>query len=110
VSARVPGPSGFGYGATRWWFTEFYAKWHKEPEESHGFDAWKSGEHVPAPPTWPIPPGLGVVLEIERPKERSEGYEYRWGPLLQADLTTSIQANLNLLIEKHIPHRRAGQG
>lgn len=45
---------------------------------------------------------VGFLLEIERPKDRSEGYEYRWGPLLQTDITPNVQANLNLLFEKRI--------
>ena len=48
------------------------------------------------------------LLEIERPKDRSEGYEVRWGPLLQSDLTPTVQVNLNLLFEKHVRATAAG--
>jgi hypothetical protein len=47
------------------------------------------------------PVDLGFLLEIEHPRDRSEGWEVRWGPLFQADLGASVAANLNLLIEKH---------
>lgn len=93
---------GVGLGATSWWFTELYAIWHKEPDERHGFDAWEWENKFQLTPTGKYPVDVGFILEIERPKDRSEGYEYKWGPLFQADLGTRVQANLNLLVEKHI--------
>ncbi|MEO8656111.1 MAG: hypothetical protein ABI409_18450, partial [Ramlibacter sp.] len=30
---------GLGWGATSWWFTELYGKWHREPSQSSRFDA-----------------------------------------------------------------------
>jgi hypothetical protein len=93
---------GFGWGATRWWFTEVYAKWHKEPGQAQRFDAWEWENKFQLTDTGQYPVDLGFLIEIERPQDRSEGYEYRWGPLLQADLSSSVQANLNLLIEKRI--------
>lgn len=92
---------GLGYGATSWWFTEFYAKWHKEPGASHGFDAWEWENKFQLTETGRYPVDLGLLVELERPKDRSEGYELRWGPLLQMELGPSVQANLNLLLEKH---------
>ncbi len=93
---------GLGYGVNRWWFTEVYAKWHKEPDERHAFDAWEWENKFQLTETGKYPVDVGFLLEIERPRDRSEGYEYRWGPLLQTDITSSVQANLNVLIEKHI--------
>lgn len=93
---------GLGWGATNWWFTEFYAKWHREPGEAHGFDAWEWENKFQLTETGRWPVDLGLILEIERPKERSEGYEFRWGPLLQAEFGPSVQANFNLLLEKHV--------
>ena len=92
---------GFGAGVNRWWFTELSAKWHKEPGERHGFDAWEWENRFQLTETGRYPVDIGFLLEIERPRERSEGYEVRWGPLLQADLGTRVTANLNLLVEKH---------
>lgn len=100
---------GFGWGATGWWFTELYAKWHKPAGESHSFDAWEWENRFQLTETGRYPVDVGLLLEIERPKDRGEGYEYRWGPLLQADLTPSIQANLNLLLEKHVRSEAAGK-
>ena len=100
---------GLGLGVNSWWFTEIYGKWHKEPGARHGFDAWEWENKFQLTPTGKYPVDVGFLLEIERPKDRSEGYEYRWGPLLQADLGTRVQANLNLLIEKHVRAEAAGK-
>ncbi len=93
---------GIGYGVTSWWSAEVAAIWHKEPGERHGFDAWELENRFQLTQPGRFPVDVGLLLEIERPKDRSEGYEYRWGPLLQSDLTPSVQANLNLLFEKRI--------
>ena len=93
---------GLGYGVNSWWFTEFYAKWHKEPGFPNTFDAWEWENKFQLTETGKYPVDLGFLLEIERPKDRTEGYEYVWGPLLQADLTPSVQGNLNVLVTKHI--------
>lgn len=90
-----------GYGVTSFWFTELAAAWHKEPGQRHAFDAWEWENRFQLTETGRWPVDVGLVIEIERPKDRTEGYEVRWGPLLQADLTSSVQANLNLLFEKH---------
>ena len=93
---------GLGYGATAWWFTEAYAIWHKVPGEQHGFDAWEWENKFQLTETGKYPFDLGVILEIERPKDRREGYELKWGPLLQTDLSAKLQANLNILFEKYV--------
>lgn len=92
---------GVGYGVNSWWFTELYAKWHHEPGARSGFDAWEWENKFQLTETGKYPVDLGLLLEIERPKDRNEGYEYVWGPLLQTEFGL-WQANLNLLIEKHI--------
>jgi hypothetical protein len=98
---------GFGWGVTSRWFTELYAKWHKEPGEAHAFDAWEWENRFQLTETGRYPVDVGFLLEIERPRDRSEGYEYKWGPLFQADIGSQVQANLNFLIEKHV---RAAEG
>lgn len=92
---------GFGYGLNSWWFTEFYAKWHKEPGMASAFDAWEWENKFQLTETGKYPVDVGFLFEIERPKDRSEGYEFVFGPLLQADITPMVQANLNVLVEKH---------
>ena len=93
---------GLGWGATERWFTELYAVWHKTPGQNQSFDAWEWENKVQLTETGKYPVDVGFLLEVERPANRSEGYKYRWGPLLQADIGTHVQANLNLLLEKYI--------
>jgi hypothetical protein len=90
-----------GWGVNAGWFTELAAKWHQEPGDRHRFDAWEWENRFQLTETGKYPVDLGLLLEIERPQDRNEGYEVRWGPLLQAELGTRVQANLNLLFEKH---------
>ena len=93
---------GLGWGVNRWWFTEVYAKGHKLPGEGNSFDAWEWENKFQLTETGKYPVDVGFLLEIERPRDRSEGYEYKWGPLFQADVTNKVQANVNILVEKHV--------
>jgi hypothetical protein len=99
---------GFGLGVTSRWFTEFYAKWHQTPDEGKGFDAWEWENKFQLTETGQYPVDIGFIVEIERPKDRSEGYEVRWGPLFQMDVTDKVQANFNVLVEKHYRAEAAG--
>jgi hypothetical protein len=92
---------GFGYGVNSWWFTELYGKWHRDPGSASGFDAWEWENKFQLAPTGKYPVDLGFLLEIERPKDRAEGYELKYGPLLQSEWGL-VQGNLNLLLEKHV--------
>ena len=92
----------FGWGATSWWFTEFYAKWHREPGARRSFDAWEWENRFQLTETGRYFADLGILLEVERPNDRSEGYEVTWGPLLQTELSDRLLANLNLLWTKHL--------
>jgi hypothetical protein len=99
----------FGLGVNSWWATELVAKWHKEPDMKHDFDAWEWENKFQLTETGRYPVDLGLLLEIERPKDHSEGYEYKWGPLMQTEFGSKVQANLNVLIEKHIRAENAGK-
>jgi len=91
-----------GVGVNRWWFTEIAALWHKEPGQKHEFDAWEWENKFQLTETGKYFADFGFVLELERPRDHAEGWELRWGPLLQADFGSRWQGNLNLLIKKHI--------
>jgi len=93
---------GLGFGVNNRWFTEGYAIWHKEAGGSRRFDAWEWENRFQLTETGRHAADLGMLLEIERPQDRGAGYELRWGPLLQADLTPTLQANLNVIIEQHV--------
>ena len=92
---------GFGWGATAWWFTELYGKWHRPVGERTSFDAWEWENKFQLTPTGKYPVDVGFLLEIERPKDRSEGYELTYGPLFQSEWG-AVQGNFNLLWERHV--------
>ena len=92
---------GLGWAPTSWWFTEIYAKYKRDPGASNGFDAWEFENRFQLTDTGRFPVDVGFLLEIERPRDRTEGYELTYGPMLQAEWG-QVQGNLNLLIQKHV--------
>jgi hypothetical protein len=100
--------TSFGLGVTEHWFTELYAKWHKEPFDHTTFDAWEWENKFQLTEQGRYPVDIGFLLEIERPRDRSEGYEVRWGPLFETDITDRVQANFNAFITKHYRATEAG--
>ena len=92
---------GFGWGATQSWFTELYSKYKREPGASNAFDAWEWENRFQLTETGKYPIDVGFLLEIERPKVRSEGYELSYGPLFQKEWG-NIQGNFNVLVQKHV--------
>ena len=76
---------GYGFTPKTWWFTEFYAKYAKPPGESQTFDAWEWENRFQLTETGKYPVDVGFLLEIERPKDRTEGYEITYGPMFQAE-------------------------
>ena len=101
--------AGYGLGLGHGVFTEAYALWHQEPGEPRGFDAFEWENRVQLTETGRHAVDVGVLLEIERPRDRSDGYEVRTGLLLQGDPAARLQANLNLLFEKHLRSRTPAQ-
>ena len=95
---------GLGMGVNRWWFTELYAKYKREPGDSLSFDAWEIENRFQLTETGKYPVDLGFLLEIERPTDRTEGYETTYGPMLQKEWGL-VQLNTNLFIQKHIKAR-----
>ncbi len=91
---------GFGYGVREWWFTEFYAKYERNSGEKTKFDAfeWENKFQLTEPGRFPV--DVGFILEIERPKDRAEGYEVVFGPLFQAEIG-NVQLNFNPLLERN---------
>lgn len=90
---------GFGYGVTQHWFSEVYVKYKQELNENTKFDAieWENKFQLTEPGEYPV--DLGFLLEIERPMDHDEGWEVKWGPLLQKDFG-KVQANVNLLFQR----------
>jgi len=90
---------GFGWGAREWWFTELYFKYKRENGEPTKYDAIEWENKFQLTETGKYPVDLGFLLEIERPKDHAEGWEVKWGPLLQTEFG-KVQLNGNLLFER----------
>lgn len=91
---------GYGLGVTQRWFTEFYVKYERPGGEGTRFDAWEWENKFQLTETGEYPVDVGFVVELEHPRERSEGNELRFGPLFQAE-KGKLQLNANLLFERH---------
>ena len=99
-AARTSAASiGIGYGATEWWFTEFYVKYKMSGFDHTKYDAleWENKFQLTEPGQYPV--DLGLIVEVEHPTDRTEGWEVKWGPLLQTDFG-KWQLNGNLLFER----------
>ena len=95
------GTFGLGYGVTPNWFTEVYVKYQKTPDERTRFDAieWENKFLLTEPGKYPV--DLGFFVELEVPRDRSEGLEFRFGPLLQTDFGR-IQVNSNFFLKRQV--------
>lgn len=99
---------GFGYGAKDWWFTEVYLKYKKGANESSKLDAIEWENKFQLTDTGKYAVDLGFLLEIERPMDHAEGWEVKWGPLLQKDIG-KVQLNGNLLFRRNYQSAEANQ-
>lgn len=89
---------GLGYGATQWWFTEAYLKYHHEPGSKSQYDAfeWENKFQLTEHNQYFV--DVGFITEIEVPRHE-EGYEFKFGPLFQGD-AGPVRWNANLLFER----------
>lgn len=92
---------GLGYGVNSFWFTEIYVKAKRESPGNWSYDALEWENRFQLTETGKYPVDVGLIVEIERPRDRSEGYELRFGPLFQTELTQSVVANINVLFGKN---------
>ena len=99
AAAQRAASLGFGYGASEVWFTEIYLKYEREGGTGTRFDAIEWENKFQLTETGKYPVDLGFIVEFEAPRQRSEGYELRFGPLLQAE-SGALQFNANLLLER----------
>jgi len=90
---------GYGVGATEWWFTEVYLKYKKANNTGAKYDAIEWENKFQLTETGKYPVDLGFLLEIERPRDHAEGWEVKWGPLLQTEFG-KFQLNGNLVFER----------
>jgi hypothetical protein len=65
----------YGYGVRSWWATEFAVEWHRDEGERYRFDSWELENRFALIEPGQYPVDLGLLLEVERPADHSEGYE-----------------------------------
>lgn len=95
------GTLGIGYGANAWWFTEVYVKYAREDGDFR-YDAFEWENKFQLTETGKYPVDVGVITEIEIPREREEeGIELKFGPLFQTEFD-QLQLNANILFEDHV--------
>ena len=99
----VESAQSLGYGMTvrPGWFAEIYGKYARASGEALAFDAIELENRFQLTERGRYPVELGWLLEIERPRDRSEGYELTYGPLIQAEWGR-IQGNFNVLWQQHV--------
>lgn len=90
---------GLGYGVNDWWFTEVYVKYAKEGSNNMKYDAFEWENKFQLTETGKYPIDIGLITEIEIPKNRDEGIELKLGPLFQSE-SGKLQLNGNILFEK----------
>lgn len=90
---------GLGFGLTEYWFSEVYVK-YKHANDTTSFDAYEWENKFQLTETGKYPVDVGMLLEIERPQDRSEGYEITFGPLLQTEFD-KLQLNANVLFKRN---------
>ena len=93
---------GLAYGMNAWWSTELTAAANRQTPDGWRFDAVEWGNKFQLTETGRYPVDVGLLLEIERPADRAEGWELHAGPLFQMEFTPRLLANLNLLLSRHI--------
>src|SRR5258706_9623178 len=95
-----------GWNPTQRWFTQVYAGWAHPAGEAANFDAWSWQNQFQLIAGDSSPIALGAFFEIERPRDRTEGYAVTWGPMLQFE-SANLQTNLNLLFSRYVRTQEA---
>ena len=95
------GTFGVGYGVTPFWFSEVYVKYQKTPNERTRFDAVEWENKFLLTETGKYLLDLGLFVELEVPRDRDEGFEFRFGPLLQTEFGR-IQVNANIFLKRQV--------
>jgi hypothetical protein len=90
---------GLGFGLTEYWFSEVYVKYNRA-NDTTSLDAYEWENKFQLTETGQYPIDVGMLLEIERPQDRTEGYEVTFGPLLQTEFD-KLQLNANLLFTRN---------
>lgn len=90
---------GFGYGLTERWFSELYLSYVKSGSEAIGFDSGAlQNTFVLSSGQYPV--DVGLYTEIEYEQDRSTGYKFTFGPLMQTEFGLT-KVNFNLLFHRN---------
>jgi hypothetical protein len=95
------GKLGVEYGFTSWWASEATLNFGREVAESTRLHSIEWENRFQLTETGARPYEIGLLFEVEREQDRDEGYELRYGPLLQRHWG-ALQANLNLLFDRSL--------
>lgn len=98
------GKLGVEYGFTAWWASEATVNFGRPLGESTELLSleWENRFELLGGDAHPYV--VGALLEVERERDRDDGYELRYGPLLQYS-RGPLQLNLNLLFERRLGAR-----
>jgi hypothetical protein len=99
---------GLGMGVRPWWFTEVNVGFEGASGRSTRYEAieWENVFQLTETGRYPL--DLGLLLEVERPRDHAEGWELKYGPLLQAELGR-VQLNGNAIFERHLDAAQPGE-
>lgn len=97
---------GFGWGATSRWFTEVYLKWAREPGAGSRLEAYEWENRFQLTETGQYAVDVGLVTELEIPRDGDDPREWKVGVLLQRE-SGKWQFNGNLLLEREFGGVRA---
>lgn len=92
---------GLEYGFTDWWAAEATLNFGRAVGEQSAVDSLEWENRFQLTPNDGGPWVIGLLFEVERARERGEGWELRYGPLLQRRWGEQ-QLNLNLLFERRL--------
>lgn len=87
---------GIGHGMTDWWSSEVYFLYQRDPTGATELEAleWENTFRLLDEGESAL--GMGFIIELQRSRDRSEGHELVFGPLLEKHLGR-LRLNLNLL-------------
>ena len=93
------GSIGFGTAVTSRWFVEGYGVWERAAGAHSRFTAFEFESKFQFTNTGEYPVDVGLITELEIPRDSSGQREFVIGPLLQAE-SGRVQYNFNVLFER----------
>lgn len=90
---------GMGFGLTPYWFTEVYGKYERANGSGYKLEAVEWENKFQLTETGKYAVDVGLLIELEVPRDRNDAYELKIGPLLQTEFG-KLQLNGNILFER----------